>query len=247
VHPKYGKVSRQISQPPWAKSLTTYSTYEEEVSYSRGVYDLCKKYDVMFIADEVRMGSGKTGKFFSFNHLGEDCRPDIVVIGKSMTGGAYPASFVLSDKHIMAVVRPYESGSTFAHTPLAMVAAEAALQAIDEENMVDRARELGEKFTALTQSWKSHPHVGSVEVRGADFSVLINENPAGRVTARRIGGLCLAKGLLMYPLEGRLRMSVAMVMTDEQLEKGVRIIKEALDEVTEYEGPIPGEVWHKAH
>lgn len=192
------------------------------------------------------MGSGKTGKFFSFNHLGDDCRPDILVIGKSITGGAYPASFVLGDEAIMAVVRPYESGSTFAHTPMAIAAAEAALRVIDEENMVERARELGEKFATLTEGWKSHPYVTGIEIRGADFSVRIKENPAARVTARRVGGLCLAKGVLLYPMDGRLRMSVAMVMTDEQLERGVSIIKEALDEVAEYENAIPGEVWHKA-
>jgi len=193
------------------------------------------------------MGSGKTGKFFSFNHLGDDCRPDILVIGKSITGGAYPASFVLSDKHIMAVLKPYESGSTFAHTPLAIAAAEAAIRAIDDEEMVQRAHDLGKKFEEITLHWKDHRHVGSVEVRGADFSVKINEDAATNVTARRVGGLCLAKGLLLYALEGRLRMSVAMVMTDEQLEKGVGIIEEALDEVAEYEGFIPGEVWHGAY
>lgn len=217
------------------------------MNYARGVYDLCKKYSILFIADEVRMGSGKTGKFFSFNHLGDDCRPDMLVIGKSITGGAYPASFVLSDKHIMAVLKPYESGSTFAHTPLAIAAAEAAIRAIDEEDMIQRAQDLGNKFKELTQHWKRHRHVGSVEVRGADFSVKINEDAAASVTARRVGGLCLAKGLLLYALEGRLRMSVSMVMTDAQLEKGVKIIEEALDEVSGYKGVIPGEVWHGAH
>lgn len=223
------------------------STYEEEVSFARGVYDLCKKYDVMFIADEVRMGSCKTGKFFSFNHLGPDCRPDMLVIGKSITGGAYPASFVLSDAHIMAVVGPYESGSTFAHTPLAIAAAEAALGVLDDEKMADRAAAIGAKFTELTKTWKDHPHVADIQVRGADFSIPIHEDLAKGVTARRIGGLCLSKGLLLYPLEGRLRMSVSMVMTDEQLTRGLAIIKESLDEVTEHRGPIPGEVWHKAH
>ena len=225
----------------------TGNTYTEEVNYARGVYDLCKKYGILFIADEVRMGSGKTGKFFSFNHLGPDCRPDILVIGKSITGGAYPASFVMSDSNVMAVLKPYESGSTFAHTPLAIAAAEAAIRVIDEENMVARADEIGTRFEALTRHWKDHRHVSSVEIRGADFSVKINEDAAANVTARRIGALCLAKGLLLYALEGRLRMSVAMVMTDEQVEKGVRIIEEALDEVTEYKGVIPGEVWHGEH
>lgn len=221
-----------------------HSTYEEEVKYARGVYDLCKKYGIIFIADEVRMGSGKTGKYFSFNHLGEDVKPDMLVIGKSMTGGAYPASFVLGPQKLMSVVGPYESGSTFAHTPMAMAAAEAAIKVIDEEKMVERAYAIGEKFKALTETLKAHPYVGGVEVRGADFSIPINEDIANKVTARRIGGLCLSKGLLLYPLEGRLRMSVSMVMTDEQLERGVKIIQEALDEVTQYE-EIPGEVWHK--
>jgi ornithine--oxo-acid transaminase len=210
------------------------------------VYDLCKKYAISFIADEVRMGSGKTGKYFSFNHLGDDVKPDMLIIGKSMTGGAYPASFVLGSENMMSVVGPYESGSTFAHTPMALAAAEAAIKVLDEENMVERAHAIGEKFKELTESLKTHPFVGGVEVRGADFSIPIKENPAAKVTARRIGGLCLYKGLLLYPLEGRLRMSVSMVMTDDQLEQGVKIIKEALDEVTEY-NEIPGEVWHKLH
>jgi ornithine--oxo-acid transaminase len=192
------------------------------------------------------MGSGKTGKFFSFNHLGDDVKPDILIIGKSMTGGAYPASFVLGPKKIMSILGPYESGSTFAHTPLAIAAAEAAIQVIDEERMVERAYAIGEKFKQLTESLKSHPYVTGVEVRGADFSITIKEDVAGKVTARRIGGLCLHKGLLLYPLEGRLRMSVSMVMTDEQLEQGVNIIKEALDDVTSYDD-IPGEAWHRSH
>jgi ornithine--oxo-acid transaminase len=193
------------------------------------------------------MGSCKTGKFFSFNHLGPDVHPDLLVIGKSMTGGAYPASFVLGDEAIMSVVGPYESGSTFAHTPMAIAAAEAALKVLDEENMADRAQQLGNKFLEITSDLRNHPYVADIQVRGADFSMPIRENTAGRVTARRIGGLCLSKGLLLYPLEGRLRMGVSMVMTDEQLEQGVQIIREALDEVVEYPDAIPGEVWHKAH
>ncbi|KAF2501845.1 ornithine aminotransferase [Lophium mytilinum] len=225
----------------------TGNTYEEEVSFARGIYDLCKKYNIPFIADEVRMGSCKTGKFFSFNHLGPDVRPDLLVVGKSMTGGAYPASFVLGDDVMMNVVGPYESGSTFAHTPMAIAAAEAALKVLDEENMAERARQLGEKFLELTTDLRQHPYVADIQARGADFSIPIRENPEGRVTARRIGGLCLSKGLLLYPLGGRLRMGVTMVMTDEQLERGVRIIREALNEVVEYQDAIPGEVWHKAH
>ncbi|KIW36465.1 hypothetical protein, variant [Exophiala oligosperma] len=225
----------------------TGNTFEEEVSFSRGVYNLCKKYDIPFIADEVRMGACKTGKFFSFNHLGNDVRPDLLVIGKSMTAGAYPASFVLGDHAMMSVVGPYESGSTFAHTPMAIAAAEAALKVLDEEHMAERASQLGAKFLELTKDWRSHPHVADIQVRGADFSVPIRENPAARVTARKIGGLALSKGLVLYPLAGRLRMGVSMAMTDEELKRGVRIIKEALDEVTEYQDAIPGEVWHKAH
>lgn len=231
--------------PPVISHTDCCSTFEEEVTFSRGVYDLCKKYGIIFIADEVRMGSCKTGKFFSFNHLGDDVKPDLLVIGKSMTGGAYPASFVLGNAEIMSVVGPYESGSTFGHSPMAIAAAEAALKVLDDENMAEKAAHLGKRFTELTRSWPEHPHVGSVEVRGADFSVKINENREGRVTARRIGGLCLSRGVVLYPLEGRLRMSVSMVMTDAELEKGVEIIKSAIDDVTEYHGAIPGEVWHK--
>lgn len=230
---------------PLRQWLTLFdSTYEEEVNYSRGVYDLCKKYGILFIADEVRMGCGKTGKFFSFHHLGDDVKPDLVVMGKSVSGGAYPASFVLGPKEIMGLVHAYESAATFCHTPLAIAACEAALEIIDEENLVERAAAIGRKFTAMTADLKSHPYVTKIEVRGADFNVGILEDAAKGITARRLAGLILTKGVLLYPLEGRLRMSVPMVMTDEELERGIQTIKDAMNELPSY-GAIPGEAYHK--
>ncbi|KIW36474.1 uncharacterized protein PV06_11289 [Exophiala oligosperma] len=147
----------------------------------------------------------------------------------------------------MAVVKLYESGSTFAHTPMAIVAADATPHTLDEEDMVKQAHEIGKKFAALTELLKSYLYIGSVKVCGADFSIPINENPKGWVMVHWIVGLRLAKGLLMYMLERRLKMSVLIVMTDEQVERDVKIIREAINEVTEYDRASPGEVWHKVH
>lgn len=122
------------------------------------------------------MGCGKTGKFFSFNHLGDDAKPDLVVMGKSISGGAYPASFVLGPKDIMALVRSYQTGATFCHTPLAIAACEAGLKVIDDEHLVERASQIGKKFESLMMDLRCHPYVTKIEVMGADFSIGIAED-----------------------------------------------------------------------
>lgn len=88
----------------------------DEILYARGVYELCKSMNILFIADEIRQGAGKTGKFFSFQHLGDDVKPEIVTMGKSITGGFYPQSFIMGMDTVMASVGPYEMASTYGET-----------------------------------------------------------------------------------------------------------------------------------
>ncbi|KAJ4180775.1 hypothetical protein NW767_011652 [Fusarium falciforme] len=130
----------------------TSRSSEDEIRYARGVYDLCKKYGVLFIADEVRQGAGQTGKLLSFYHCGEDMKPDIVTMGKSIMGGWYPQTFILGTKDVMSLVGPNACGYTFSRTPPALVAATSALEVIDNENLLERATQIREKWRAIGSS-----------------------------------------------------------------------------------------------
>ncbi|KAH6869525.1 pyridoxal phosphate-dependent transferase [Thelonectria olida] len=217
-------------------------TFEEELEFATGVRKVCKKYNVLFISDEVRQGAGKTGKFLSCEWMGPENKPDIVTMGKSISGGAYPASFVLGSNEIMNLVKPYQSASTFAMAPQANAAVLATFQAYDDENLIERALHIQTKWKETTSTWK-HPFVKYITSRGGDMNIVVDESFKG-VTARRIARLAYQKGALMYSQPGRVRLGVALTITDEELEKGMSILKEALDEIQSY-AAIPGSS-HKA-
>lgn len=190
------------------------------------------------------MGVGKTGQFFSFQHLGEDCKPDLVTVGKSITGGVYPASFVLGTHDVMSLIGPYESASTFAAAPLGIAAAKAAIAVIDEEDLVQRAATIGTRFEKVVESWR-HSYIERASARGADLRIWVMSNhPSGRVTARRISALCLFRNLLVYPKGDVIRMSPPLIITDEELEAALAIMLNAFNSVTDYDH-IPGEIWHE--
>ncbi|OAP64557.1 hypothetical protein AYL99_00529 [Fonsecaea erecta] len=212
----------------------TARTPEEEFAYARGVYDLCRQYNVLFIADEVRQGAGKTGKFLSFYHLGEDMKPDIITMGKSITGGFYPQSFVLGNAKVMSLVGTFEIASTYGFTPLAIAATRAAIEVIDNENLMSKAVELGRKWKAIVDGWK-HPKIDYVFSLGADSNLFLNN-----LSGLRVAALCMHKGLFVHPRPNGLRISFAMTMTDAELEKGAEILKAALDEI-DHVADIPGE------
>lgn len=210
----------------------------EEGTYGRGVYDLCKKYNILFIADEVRSGAGKTGKFFSYMHLGEDCKPDVVTMGKSITGGQYPQSFIMGTEEVMSMIGTNETSGTFAYTPMAITAATAAIQVIDSENLMQRATKLGYLWKSTLDSWR-HPLIEHVSSIGADSCVFVKN-----VSSTRIGALALHKGLLLFAAGPRLRISLCMTMTDEDLLRGAAMLKEAFDEIDQFD-QIEGEIWHQ--
>jgi ornithine--oxo-acid transaminase len=213
-------------------------TVEEEMAYAKGVYELCRQYNVLFIADEVRQGAGKTGKFLSYEHIGTDFKPDIVTMGKSITGGFYPQSFILGNSAVMSLVDTYEMASTFAFTPIAIAAATATIEVIDRDDLMNRAVALGVEWKAILESW-DHPKIDYFNSMAAD-SNLYTRGCFGP----RLAALCMHKGLLVYPRPDGLRISFAMNMTKEDLWKGAEIIKEALDEIDEYD-EIPGEDFSK--
>lgn len=112
--------------------------------YLKKAYELCKKHNVLFIADEIQTGLGRTGKMLCVDH--DNVRPDIVLLGKALSGGVYPVSAVLADRDVMLCIKPGEHGSTYGGNPLGCAAAIAALEVIKEENLVENSEKLGQKF-----------------------------------------------------------------------------------------------------
>lgn len=120
--------------------------------YLRKCYELCKKHNVLFIADEIQTGLARTGKLLCIQH--DNVRPDILLLGKALSGGVYPVSAALADREIMLCVKPGEHGSTYGGNPLGCAVAMAALEVLKEENMAEKSAVLGEKFRALLSKIK---------------------------------------------------------------------------------------------
>lgn len=149
---------------------------------------ICRENRVLLIADEIQTGLGRTGRMFAFEH--EGIRPDVVVIGKALSGGYYPVSAMLSSSEVMDVFKPGSHGSTFGGNPLACAVARAALAVIRDENLVERSAELGEDFLTRLKGLSS-PHI--VEVRGKGLLIGIELNKPARPFAERLmelGMLC---------------------------------------------------------
>lgn len=158
--------------------------------YLKTVADLCKKNNMLLMADEIQTGLGRTGKLFASDH--EGVRPDVVILGKALGGGVYPISAVLADKPILGLFRPGEHGSTFGGNPLAAAAARAALRVIVEEKLVENAATLGEYFQERLAEIPS-PHVKEVRGKGLLIGVELKPEAGG---ARRFCEALQTKGIL---------------------------------------------------
>ena len=192
--------------------------------YLRKCYNLCKEYNVLFIADEVQTGIARTGRMLACDH--EGVRPDILILGKAVSGGVVPVSAVLADNEIMLTIKPGEHGSTFGGNPLACKVAIAALTAIKDENMVENADVLGELFRSEISKIDS-PMISLVRGRGLLNAVVI-ENMNGK-TAWDVCMKMRDLGLLAKPTHGNIiRFAPPLVITRDQIFEGVEIIKMAL-------------------
>ena len=158
--------------------------------YLKAVADLCRKHNVLFIADEIQTGLGRTGKLFACDH--EVVRPDVMILGKALGGGVYPVSAVLASREILSLFRPGEHGSTFGGNPLAAAAARAALRVIVEEKLVENSARLGEYFQERLAEIPS-PHVK--EVRGKGLLIGVELKPAAG-GARRFCEALQQRGIL---------------------------------------------------
>jgi ornithine--oxo-acid transaminase len=191
--------------------------------YLKKAYDMCKKNNVLFIADEVQTGIARTGKLLACDY--ENVRPDILILGKALSGGIMPISAVLADDEIMLTIKPGEHGSTFGGNPLAAKVGIAALEVIKNEKLAEHAHRLGKIFRQELSSIKSE----MIElVRGKGLLNAVVIKPKGNKTAWDV---CLAmkdKGLIAKPThEHIIRFAPPLVITENQLMEAISLIKEA--------------------
>ncbi len=203
--------------------------YVPSEGYLSGAKALCEKYNVLFIADEVQTGIARTGKMIAVDY--EEVKPDILILGKALSGGAYPVSAVLADDRIMGVIRPGNHGSTFGGNPIAAAVAIAALEVVKEEKLAENAFELGELFRdELNKFIPNTDLVNSVRGKGLLNAILINDSEDSSTA----WDICMAlkdNGLLAKPTHGNIiRFAPPLVMTKEQLLDCVSIIIKTLKE-----------------
>ena len=191
--------------------------------YLKKSYDLCKKHNVLFIADEVQTGIGRTGKRLACDH--EGVRPDILILGKALSGGVLPVSAVLADDDIMLTIKPGEHGSTFGGNPIACKVAIAALEVIKEEKLEENAEYLGRIFRDEMKNIKSE----MIElVRGKGLLNAVVIRPKNGKTAWDVCLKMKDLGLIAKPThEHIIRFAPPLVITEAQLREAIAIIKKA--------------------
>lgn len=192
--------------------------------YLKTCYELCKKHNVLFVADEVQTGIARTGKMLCCEH--EGIRPDIVVLGKAISGGVLPVSAVLADNPIMMTIKPGQHGSTFGGFPLACRVAQAALEVVKEEKLTEKAARLGEIFRREMNAFKS-PMIKQVRGKGLLNAVVIEP-----YKGKEAWDVCLKmaeNGLLAKPTHRHIiRFAPPLVITEEELMQAIAIIKESI-------------------
>ncbi|MEN8186378.1 MAG: ornithine--oxo-acid transaminase [Bacteroidota bacterium] len=191
--------------------------------------EVCKQNDVLFIADEVQTGIARTGKLLAVDH--ENVKPDILILGKALSGGAYPVSAVLADDEIMEVIKPGQHGSTFGGNPLAATVAIAALEVVKEEKLAENAEKLGAIFRKELQEFADHNDlIKLVRGKGLLNAVLINDSEDSSTA----WDICLKlrdNGLLAKPTHGNIiRFAPPLVMNKEQLMDCISIIKKTISD-----------------
>ena len=203
--------------------------YVPDSGYLSAAFELCKQNNVLFIADEVQTGIARTGKMLAVDH--ENIKPDVLILGKALSGGMYPVSAVLANDEIMNVIKPGQHGSTFGGNPMAAAVAMAALDVVIDEKLAENAERLGAIFRARLNDFIQTSNICSL-VRGKGLlnAILINDTEDSD-TAWNICLRLRDNGLLAKPTHGNIiRFAPPLVMNEEQLLDCVRIITETLKE-----------------
>ncbi|MBN1184340.1 MAG: ornithine--oxo-acid transaminase [Bacteroidales bacterium] len=200
--------------------------YVPDEGYIKKAYDLCKKNNVLFIADEVQTGLARTGKMLACDHDG--VRPDILILGKALSGGVYPVSAVLCDDEIMLTIKPGEHGSTYGGNPLACKVAIEALKVLKEEKLAENAEKLGKLFRDEMKTIKSD----MVElVRGKGLLNAVVIKPKNGKTAWDVCVAMKDNGLIAKPTHDHIiRFAPPLVITEAQLKEAIAIIRKTLEQ-----------------
>ena len=198
--------------------------YVPQEGYLAKAYELCKAKNVLFIADEVQTGIARTGKLLACDH--ENVRPDILILGKALSGGAFPVSAVLADDDIMLTIKPGEHGSTFGGNPIACKVAIAALEVVKDENLAEKAERLGKIFREEMTNFKSD----MIElVRGKGLLNAIVIKPKNGKEAWDVCVKMKEMGLLAKPTHQHIiRFAPPLIITEEQLREAISIIQKAI-------------------
>jgi ornithine--oxo-acid transaminase len=193
-----------------------------DAGYLKKAHELCKKHNVLFIADEVQTGIARTGKLLAVDH--EEVRPDVLILGKAISGGVFPVSAVLADDDIMLVIKPGEHGSTFGGNPIACKVAIAALEVVKEEKLAEKAEKLGQIFRDEFSSIDSDM-ISLVRGKGLLNAVVIKPK-----NGKEAWDVCVAMkeaGVLAKPTHGDIiRFAPPLTITEEELREAIAKIKE---------------------
>lgn len=197
--------------------------------YLSGIRTLCDKYNVLFIADEVQTGIARTGKMLATDF--EEARPDILILGKALSGGVLPVSAVLADDEIMMCIKPGEHGSTYGGNPLACAVAKAALEVIKDENLEENAMEMGNLFRNNLEKLKEKSKlINLIRGKGLLNALVINDSE----TSSTAWNICLKmrdNGLIAKPTHGNIiRFAPPLVINKDQIEESCEIIGKSIAE-----------------
>jgi ornithine--oxo-acid transaminase len=184
--------------------------------YLKGIEEICKANNILFICDEIQAGLGRSGKLFA--HYYENVRPDVVIIGKALAGGYYPVSAILADKEVMSVIKPGEHGSTFGGNPLGAAVAVKALEIIQNEKLVERSFELGNYFVEQLKKIDS-PHIKLVRGRGLWIGFVLDTKARPYCEKLKLEGI-----LCKETHENIIRFAPPLVITKEEIDWAVERI-----------------------
>jgi len=225
-------LSRALSNPNvcglWIEPIQGEAgVYVPKDGYLKAAADLCKKHNVLLMMDEIQTGIARTGKMLASDH--EGVRPDLLILGKALSGGVLPISVVLADDEIMLVIHPGEHGSTFGGNPLAAAVVMEALQVIKDENLAENAERLGIVFRQRMNALKEKSDmITLVRGKGLLNAIVINDSPESETA----WNLCLKfaeNGLLAKPTHGNIiRLAPPLVITEEQIHECCDIIEKCV-------------------
>ncbi|KAJ5376667.1 ornithine aminotransferase [Penicillium cosmopolitanum] len=207
-----------------------------DASYLQEARALCDKHNVLLICDEIQTGIARTGKLLC--HEWSGIKPDLVLLGKAISGGMYPVSCVLGRKDVMLTIEPGTHGSTYGGNPLGCAVAIRALEVVQEEQMVERAEKLGHVFRQGLEDLKS-PLIETVRGKGLLNAIVIDESKTNGHSAWDLCMLMKTKGLLAKPThQNIIRLAPPLVITEEEIQQALKIIHEAVTELPTLKGSV---------